>query len=257
MFYFSVSRSTVHQLLQDEGMHPYKYARVQTLLPRDYGQRIQYSRWLLGEIERNPSFCKYVLWTDEALFTREGCFNAHNLHVWNDENPFAIRPCAAQERWSINLWAGICGGFVVGPYILPDRLNGLTYRNFLKHVLPGLLEEIPLEVRRNMYRQHDGAPTHYAANVQAYLDQAFRDKWIDRGGSVQKPSRSPDMNPLDFFFWGYLKTAVYERPVQTREEAVVRIHAAVAMISTDTLQKVQRNVRRRCGGVHCSRKETL
>ncbi|KOC59847.1 hypothetical protein WH47_10761, partial [Habropoda laboriosa] len=142
--------------------------RVHTLQPRDYTQRMVYSRWLLGEIARNPSFCRFVLWTDEALFTREGCFNAHNSHMWNDENPLVIRTHAAQDRWSINLWAGICDDFVVGPYILPERLNGTTYQNFLENALLDLLEEI----RRNMYFQHDGAPTHYAANVRAFLDQA-------------------------------------------------------------------------------------
>ncbi|KOC71338.1 hypothetical protein WH47_05048 [Habropoda laboriosa] len=240
-----VSRTTVHRQLQDQGMRPYKYVRVQTLHPRDYVQRMKYSRWLLGEIERNPSFCRYVLWTDEALFTRGGCFNAHNSHVWGDENPIAIRPHAIQGHWSVNLWAGICDDFVVGPYILPDRLNGPTYIHFLEHVLPGLLEEIPLEIRRNMYFQHDGASAHYAANVRTYLDEAFRDRWIGRGGSVPWPPRSPDMNPLDFFFWGHLKTAVYRDPMATRDEVVARIHGAVATISRDTLRRVQYNIRRR------------
>nr|XP_034190457.1 uncharacterized protein LOC117608861 isoform X2 [Osmia lignaria] len=213
-----VSRTTVHRELQLEGMHPYKFVRVQTLLPRDYVQRMEYSRWLLGNIERNPSFCGYILWTDEALFTREGCINAHNSHMWNDENPIAIRPHAAQDRWSVNLCAGICDDFVVGPYILPARLDGTTYKNFLEHALPDLLEEIPCEVRMSMYFQHDGA----------YLDQTFRDRWIGRGGSVPWPPRSPDMNPLDFFFWGHLKTAVYRQPLTTRDEVIARIRNAVA-----------------------------
>ncbi|KOC58833.1 hypothetical protein WH47_02069 [Habropoda laboriosa] len=200
-----VSRTTLHRLLKEEGMHPYKYKRAHTMLSRDNIPRMEYSRWLLGEIARNPSFCRFVLWTDEACFTRKGCFNVQNSHVWDDENPFAVRSHAAQERWSINLWAGICDDFVVGPYILPNRLNGATYNNFLENVLPNFLEEIPLEIRRNMYFQHDGAPAHYAANVWAFLDEAFRDRWIGRGSAVPWPPRSPDFNPLDFFFWGYLK----------------------------------------------------
>nr|XP_012144546.1 PREDICTED: uncharacterized protein LOC105662952 isoform X1 [Megachile rotundata]XP_012144547.1 PREDICTED: uncharacterized protein LOC105662952 isoform X1 [Megachile rotundata]XP_012144548.1 PREDICTED: uncharacterized protein LOC105662952 isoform X1 [Megachile rotundata]XP_012144549.1 PREDICTED: uncharacterized protein LOC105662952 isoform X1 [Megachile rotundata]XP_012144550.1 PREDICTED: uncharacterized protein LOC105662952 isoform X1 [Megachile rotundata] len=119
-----ISRSSIHRILQENMLHPYKYVQVQHLNPGDYIQRIHYARWLVGKIERNPSFCKYVLWTDEALFIREGCFNAHNSHLWNDENPHAIRPRAMQARWSVNLWAGICGDFIVGPYILPDRLDG-------------------------------------------------------------------------------------------------------------------------------------
>ncbi|CAK9820332.1 hypothetical protein ANTPLA_LOCUS10558 [Anthophora plagiata] len=240
-----VSRGTLHRCLMEEGLHPYKYVRMQTLHPEDYIRRMEYSRWLLGEIERNPSFCRYILWTDEALFTREGCFNAHNSHVWDDENPIAIRTHARQERWLVNLWAGICDNFVIGPYILPEKLNGATYQHFLEHVLPNLLEEIPLEIRKNMYFQHDGAPAHYAANVRAYLDETFRDRWIGRGGPVSWPPRSPDMNPLDYFFWGHLKTTVYRDPLRTREEMVARIHSAVVSITTDTLINIKRNIRRR------------
>ncbi|XP_076246510.1 uncharacterized protein LOC143186686 [Calliopsis andreniformis] len=186
-----------------------------------------------------------ILWTDEALFTKEGCFNAHNSHLWSDENPHAIRVCDTQVRWSVNVWAGICGTQIIGPYLLPDRLDGGAYKAFLQHVLPDLLEDVPLEVRRNMYYQHDGAPAHYDAQVRAYLTETFQDRWIGRGGPVAWPPRSPDINPLDFFFWGYLKNAVYRQPVQTPEELVAKIHAAVANISTETLEKVHNNMVRR------------
>ena len=207
-FCSSVSKTTIHRILRDRRLHPYKYVRVQQLLARDYIQRVQYSRWLLGEVLRNPSFNTYILWTDEAIFNREGCFNSHNMHVWSDENPLALRPRAAQVRWSINLWAGICGEFIVGPYSLPDGLDGPAYKYFLEHVLPDLMDDIPYEIRQNMYYQQDGAGPHFANIVRAYLGETFQDRWIGHGGQeahVAWPPRSPDMNPLDFFFWGYLK----------------------------------------------------
>ncbi|XP_076668214.1 uncharacterized protein LOC143368893 [Andrena cerasifolii] len=167
------------------------------------------------------------------------------MHVWSDENPLALRPREAQIRWSINLWAGICGEFIVGPYIMSDRLDGPTYKDFLEHVLPDLMDDIPYEIRRNMYYQHDGAGPHYAANVRAYLGETFQDRWIGRGGReahVAWPPRSPDMNPLDFFFWGYLKNEVYRQPEDTPEEAIALIHATVENITPQTLQGVQRQL---------------
>jgi hypothetical protein len=32
------------------------------------------------------------------------------------------------------------------------------------------------------------------------------------------PARSPDLNPCDFFFWGYLKNKVYSNNPRTEEE---------------------------------------
>lgn len=47
------------------------------------------------------------------------------------------------------------------------------------------------------------------------------------------PPRSPDLNPLDFFLWGHLKSSVYAIPVNTIDELRVRI--------TDAFQQVRNN----------------
>ena len=47
---------------------------------------------------------------------------------------------------------------------------------------------------------HDGAPTHFSRVVREYLNVRLREKWIGRGGPIQWPARSLDLNPLDFFF---------------------------------------------------------
>jgi hypothetical protein len=49
---------------------------------------------------------------------------------------------------------------LIGPYLLPLRLTGDIYLTFLQEILPKLLEVVPLEVRREMWFQHDGAPAH-------------------------------------------------------------------------------------------------
>ncbi|XP_076664965.1 uncharacterized protein LOC143367224 [Andrena cerasifolii] len=180
----NVSSTTVHRILRDRMLHPYKYVQVQHLHAGDYIQRVQYSRWLLGEMLRNPSFTKYILRADEALFDREGCFNSHNIHVWSDENLLALRPRAAQVRWSINLWTSIWATLSLG-----------------QHVLPDLMDDIPCEIRQNMNYQHDGTGPHYALNNK-----------------------------------------VYRQPVDTPEETVALIHAAVANITPQTLQNVQRQL---------------
>ncbi|GBO40468.1 hypothetical protein AVEN_267533-1 [Araneus ventricosus] len=35
------------------------------------------------------------------------------------------------------------------------------------------------------------------------------------GGYVEWPPCSPELNPLDFFLWGYIKQRVYETPPPT------------------------------------------
>jgi len=44
-----------------------------------------------------------VMFNDESLFTREGIFNSHNMHLWSDENPTATQLRSFQIRWKRNL----------------------------------------------------------------------------------------------------------------------------------------------------------
>ena len=99
---------------------------------------------------------------------------------------------------------------LIGPFVFDNTLTGNAYEVFLRNELPGLLEDIPLMIRSQMYFQHDGAPPHYTRHVRDYLNESFPNRWLGRGGPVAWPPRSPDLTPLDIYIWGHMKTLVYE-----------------------------------------------
>ena len=74
-----------------------------------------------------------------------------------------------------------------------------------------------------MVFQHDGAPAHYSRLVTRNLNLTFPERWIGRCGHFQWPPRSPDVTPLDFCLWGWMKNEVYKEKVNTRDEFVARI----------------------------------
>ena len=86
--------------------------------------------------------------------------------------------------------------------MLPNRLTGRAYVDFLQNELPLLLEEVHLAKRMRITFQHDEAPPHYSRLVTHHLNLTFPEQWIGRGGHVQWPPRSPDPTPLDFCLWG-------------------------------------------------------
>jgi len=47
---------------------------------------------------------------------------------------------------------------LMGPFVFDNNLTGNTYEAFLRNELPGLLEDILLMIRSQMYFHHDGAP---------------------------------------------------------------------------------------------------
>lgn len=244
------THTTVHQILADDGLYPFHLTKVQGLFPNDYYNRITYCEWLLEKQEADEDFVRYILWTDEATFTRDGIFNIHNSHQWGNQNPYAKIERNHQVRFSLNVWAGIFGDAVIGPLMLPNRINANDFLLFLTTDLPELLEDVPLAARARMWLQCDGAPPHYGIQVRRWLDQQFPQRWIGRGGPTAWPARSPDLTPLDFFLWGYIKEKVYATPVSTLAELEGRIMEAFATITPEMLQNVLRNISERAQACH-------
>ena len=56
-----------------------------------------------------------------------------------------------------------------------------------------------------MILQQDGAPPHYFCDVRYYLETNLPNRWMERGGPIEWPSRSPDITTCDHFLWGYIK----------------------------------------------------
>ncbi|KAJ4437167.1 hypothetical protein ANN_17302 [Periplaneta americana] len=146
-----------------------------------------------------------------------------------------------------HIWCGIVGNQLLGPRVLPPRLNGEIYRAFLERELNGLLHDIPLGTRVNLWFMHDGAPAHYCRNASAYLNAVYPDERIGRAGSTPWPARSPDVNPLDFYLWGRLKSLVYASGVLNVEVLQQRIEHVCGIVRDELngLCNVQRSLKRR------------
>lgn len=110
------------------------------------------------------------------------------------------------------------------------------------HVLPELESR---GLMNTVWWQQDGAPPHYARSVRGYLGERFGTRWISRGGPVEWPPRSPDLNPLDFFLWGYLKRKVYRTRPQTLDQLKDNIISECRAVTPETLEKVLSNCLKR------------
>lgn len=254
----NVSKSSVHRILKEQLLYPFHVQKVHSMTAADYPARLEYSQWFLRQQQADNTFVSNVLFTDESGFTRDGVMNSRNMHLWDDENPHGTIQTRNQHRFMVNVWAGIVGNHLIGPYFIDGILTGQKYLNFLQNEFWNLFDDVPLQTRRNLWFMHDGAPPHFSLDVRHHLNRKFPNRWIGRGGPVQWPSRSGDINPMDFFFWGYLKHLVYATPVITRQDLIDRIvlHCNAIKDNPGLLFKVQRNNLRRLrkcvevGGAH-------
>jgi hypothetical protein len=74
--------------------------------------------------------------------------------------------------------------------------------NWLEMLGDEMVPELVLIGEQPKWFMQDGAPPHYATTVRHWLDDMFPHRWIGRRGPVEWAPGSPDLNPLDFAFWG-------------------------------------------------------
>ena len=151
----------------------------------------------------------YILFTDKVQFNRDGVNNTHNSHVWEDENPHTTVERNFQLCFSVNVWCAVLGEELIGPFILEGLLTGKAYLRFLQEELSKLLEDVPLNKRGRIYFQHDGVHPHSSRQVRNFLNYSFPGQWIRHGSPHHWPARSPDISPLVYCVWGWMKELVY------------------------------------------------
>ncbi|KAJ8912093.1 hypothetical protein NQ315_012841 [Exocentrus adspersus] len=144
----SISKSVVHRTLKKNNFHPYHPEHHQFLTEQDCQKR--------------------VLFTDESSFANTGRENRHNYHHYEDQNPRLMRQDDHQHRFKVNVWAGICGEYVIGPHFFEGNLTGNGYLQFLQNDLLQLQRHIPPDDLNRQWFQHDGAPAH---STLAYVVQ--------------------------------------------------------------------------------------
>jgi hypothetical protein len=66
--------------------------------------------------------------------------------------------------------------------------------------------------------------------------------WVGRDGPIPWPPCSPDITPLDFFLWGYIKAIVYKTLVTSLDELKLRIVAAIETVTPQMLENTWREI---------------
>jgi hypothetical protein len=66
-----------------------------------------------------------------------------------------------------------------------------------------------------MRLMRDGVSAHFSRDVRDILNNTYHNRRMGRGGPTAWPSRSHDLDPITFYFWGLLKAVGYLAPVHS------------------------------------------
>lgn len=177
-----MKKSSVNNCLLAQKFHPYQVQLHQELSDNDFERRMLFCQWAQNTTAEDEDFFKYVMFTDESTFHRNGFVNRHNFHFYDTQNPHALLVNNFQHQWSLNVWGGVIHDYVIGPYFFDEHLNGRLFLEFLRHDFVRLTDNLPEFITNRMWLQLDGAPPHYSRYVREHLNEQFPERWIGRNG---------------------------------------------------------------------------
>lgn len=200
-----LKKSSVHNILtRNLKVWPYQISLHQTLHDGDKVKRLQFATWLMEQDSISD-----ILWSDESNISLDGNINRHNCRIWSTSNPHIVQTQPLHSP-HLTVWMGFNCKFGLTPFFFEGTVNAIRYKEMLEnHVIPGLKQKHAF--KRTIFHQ-DGAPPHRSLVVRDFLNKQFPGRVIGLGFDITWPPRSPDLNPLDYWFWGWLKTKLFNDP---------------------------------------------
>lgn len=239
-----VGKSSVKRILKKEKYHPYKIKLIHELNEDDPDRRIEFCETLMNICNNDHLFARRIIFSDESTFCLNGVVNKQNYRYWSSTNPHWAVEAHTQYKESVNVWAGIVSDRIIGPYFFDGTLTGQRYLDFLRNeLIPALCRLFPNANNPNIpgdfvWFQQDGAPPHFSREVREYLNDVFPGRWIGRRGPIEWPARSPDLTPMDFSLWGYLKHKVYRNKPNNIEELQNKIRHEIELITPQMIHNI-------------------
>ena len=228
-----IPKSSVHRIMRNDlHLKPYRPQFVQELFPADFQKRLEFVDLMT---EKFGSDFSDILFTDEAHFHLSGEVSSLTGAVWDGSNP-QIRIPKPLHSSRLTVWVGLNRRYVIPPYFFDGSVTSASYLEMLEsHCIPFL------KSKRIMFRtifQQDGAPPHIGKEVKLCLQKNFKDRVISRHFDFHWPARSPDITPLDFWFWGHVKKQVYKKRMTSLVELKGRITDVCTTIDQEMLARV-------------------
>lgn len=201
----NVSQTTIRRLVKDDlHMKPYKKQKVHGLTIAQKKARVKKCQHLLAWHAGDD-----IIFSDEKMFILQDSHNQQNDRVYGKSLKDIPQDKLAVERFQNHSAVMVWGAFSKRgkiPLLFIERGTKINQDYYITEVLEGhLLNHAKVMFGDDYYCfQQDSAPSHKAKRTQEWLktnlpDYITPEEW---------PSSSPDLNPLDFFGWGYMLSKI-------------------------------------------------
>jgi hypothetical protein len=83
------------------------------------------------------------------------------------------------------------------------------------HLHSDMLKHYPVpQLNCDTWFQKDGVPPHFGNTVHLFLNEHFPSRGTERDRFLTWPPKCPDLTPLYFFLWSYVKNIFYQKETE-------------------------------------------
>ena len=218
------SSSSVQRIIKlDLRLKPLKPVKVQRLTAKNEVQRLACAKRLLRNL--TAAKLRKTFFSDEKIFKVIQVYNSQNDRFYVPED---TAKCDVDIRRLIREKTAFPVQFMVSAAVsklgktnmvfIPKGLR-MDSQEYQDKVLDKLVPDMRRLSGNDYIFQQDGARCHTSASTLSYLDQSVREYLAPEDW----PPNSCDLNPLDYFIWSRLESAVYRVKITSIEQLKKRV----------------------------------
>lgn len=227
-----ISRSSVIRIVRDKSIDNFKRSKTTAMNEGTRKRRVDRSVNLVEKFAKNARMIEKCVWQDEKDFSLDLPVNTQNDRVYykgkkSDVPNENLNKGTKRLSRKVMVSAGLCYQGATKPFFVNNKGLKVNARSYHKHLKTQLFPAIEKLIKREdwIFLQ-DGATSHTSNLVQDYLSNTLKKRFVNK---CEWPPSSPDVNPLDYFFWDLVKTKVYAgrkgQPFQNEKELQAKIRS--------------------------------
>ena len=202
---------TIHN---DLCLKAYTRIRVPSLTTAQILKIKSFSHWIRNRFDH--ALCRKILFSDEKVFNQDGQYNRQNDRVYAESRKAANEALGLRKvhkfPFKVMVWYGLTYDGPTKPVFLPEKTS-FNSNFYIKNVLPVAQRDGMKLIGKDFVYQQDGATSHTSQETIS----AIKNMDIELIGPDVWPPNSPDLNPLDYFFWNEVENRLKKNLTKTNK----------------------------------------